>query len=184
MKLNLQNGHVNLLQFSNLCSYRKKLKGTFGEIKAATTIQNGLDHYIYHYPKERKVITLAMDDFYVKNQQEILITYGIVTCCGLVAIDKNRIFLMHISPGTDVQEIIDTLDANEFYRNFYSLLVPGLACYVDYENLKNYLEKKNCTNSVYQFKSRYGVIVVDKDTIILGNDKKIEEKIKIKGPKN
>lgn len=181
MKLNIYEDITKKNTKEEFSLYRKKIQGSFGEIRETRTIKQGFNQYIYNYSKNTSVIDVGMDQFSIKTNNEVLITYGIITCCGLIAIDQDRTFLMHISPGTRAKQVIETLEDNQFKDDFQSVLVPGFACFTDYNDLLVKLKERS-SSSVYQFHGKYGVIVVENKNIILGNTINIEKKIKMKKP--
>lgn len=180
MELNIYKDAIKKNTKGKFSLYRKKIQGSFGEIRETRTIKQGFNQYIYNYSKDTSVIDVGMDQFSIKTNNEVLITYGIITCCGLIAMDQDRTFLMHISPGTSAKQVIETLEDNQFKQDFQSVLVPGFACFIDYKDLLIKLKERSSSYSIHQFHGKYGVIVVENKNIIIGNNINIEKKIKMK----
>lgn len=151
------------------------------KIMRGKTVHYGFNKYLYKYDFNTLVADVSMNEYYIRHGSEVLITYGIITCCGIVVYDKNNLMLAHLAPDVSGFDVITLLDENKFESNFQILLFPGFACYVDYNDIINCV--KDRTNNLFcqRFKGKYGVIYVDGEDLVIGNAKELERKFKITG---
>lgn len=143
------------------------------------TIHHGFNKYIYKYDLSTLVADIGMNEYHIRDDMEVLITYGIITCCGMVVYDKNNLMLAHLAPDVSGFDVISLLEENKLGSNSQILLFPGFACYVDYNDIINCVKDRTSNLSLNKFTGKYGVIYIDGKDLVMGNAKKIEKKFRI-----
>lgn len=136
------------------------------KIRKSTNIRSGLNKGFLVYSNEMTVIDVGQDEYAIKSSDEILITYGIITCCGIVVKNENGIALMHIDATIKPNYVIELLDDLEFGYNSEVVLVPGALCNdFDYYTLISNLENRGNKCSCYRLTGNFGAIVIEQENI-------------------
>lgn len=122
-------------------------------------------------------IFVPMDYYCVINHEENAFTFGIGSCCGLVILNRNAKFLMHISPRHSTDEVLTLLKVLHLSDNGEVYIFPGNACefgksgnQVNYKQLANKLELLNNKVYVRKFSSMSGGVYLLNDKLIIWDE--------------
>lgn len=136
------------------------------KIRKSTNISNGFNKFFLIYPSEMTIIDVGQDEYAIKENDEILVTYGIIACCGIVIKNDNGIVLMHVSATIKPNDIIELLDDLKLGYNSEILLVLGALCNdFDYNILKLNLESRGNQCSCYRLAGNFGSIAIEQENI-------------------
>ncbi len=136
------------------------------KIEKSTNIRDGFNKGVLVYPVGMTIIDVGQDEYAIKENDEILVTYGIITCCGIIVQNNNRLVLMHIDATIQPNDVILLLDNLGFGYNSEILLVPGVLCNdFDYHTLALDLENRGNKCSCFRLTGAFGSISVEKENI-------------------
>lgn len=97
------------------------------------------------------VIDVVQDGYSVSYGEDILYTYGIDPCCGLVLCDENVRVLFHLDGSVSPEEVLDITDRLNLSQDAIAIVIPGASCSVS--------ESFNYTQMEEEYKRRgYGVV--------------------------
>lgn len=127
------------------------------KIRRSVDIRNGFNKGFLVYPSSMPIVIIGQNEYAKKENDEILATYGIITCCGIVIKSDNGIVLMHVDATINPNDIIELLDDLKIGYNSEILLVPGALCNdFDYNTLKLNLENRGNQCSCYRLAGNFG----------------------------
>lgn len=149
------------------------------KITPCKTIHYGFNKYLYNYDYNTLVADVGMNEYYIRKNSEILITYGIITCCGMIVCDPTNVMLAHLAPDVTKEDVSLLLDENNFDSKAKMYLFPGFASFVDYESIIDHVGNQLDDLCCYRYEGKYGVIYVDNDILVMGNAKEIERRFKL-----
>ncbi len=157
MKINLNNNNDIKMQYY---LYNKE------KIKKSTNTRHGFNKGVFVYPPNMTITDVGQDEYAIRENDEILVTYGIITCCGIIVKNDKGLALMHIDALVQPEEVIELLDNLGFGYNSEVILVPGALCNdFDYHSLALDLENRGNNCSCFRLTGEFGSIAIEQENI-------------------
>ncbi len=118
------------------------------------------------------VIDVEEGGYGISTGNDILYTYGIDTCCGLVLCDDFKRVLFHLDGGTTINDVLKVISKMQFKAGVKVFIVPGahkMKNNFDYIKLYEILQKMKYIVEVIHLPATFGFITVKKDSITIGS---------------
>ena len=128
------------------------------------------------------VIDIGQHEYGVSDGSDVLYTYGIEPCCGVVVYDSKHSILLHLD-GSDIPEqVIELTDSLGFSSNSRVIVAPGITCGMmpgsfDYSSLESLYRNRGFDVTEHRIPSTLGFITVDNNNITIGTaaDRSLDE---------
>ena len=123
---------------------------------------------------EDSVIDIGEQEYGFSNGEDILYTFGIETCCGVIVYDKEKRFLCHLDGSINYSEVLELIERIKFDAAQTSIIiVPGATCGLiegcfDYKALQKLLIDKGFKVIIQRIPSTLGFISVEPEKITIG----------------
>lgn len=118
------------------------------------------------------VIDVQQCGYGVSNEDDILFTYGIAPCCGLVLYDENVRVLFHLDGSITSEDVIEITNNLGLRADTTALFAPGATCSMpgsfEYKKLEEEYRKLGYKVLEQRIPATFGFVTVDKNQITIG----------------
>ena len=117
------------------------------------------------------VIDVAQDGYSICYGEDILYTYGIEPCCGLVLCDENVRILFHLDGSISPEDVLDITDKVNLSPNAMAIVIPGASCGTgsfNYIQIEEDYKKRGYEVIVKRIPATFGFVILDSDKVTIG----------------
>lgn len=118
------------------------------------------------------VIDVEQCGYGVSNEDDILFTYGIEPCCGLVLYDENVRVLFHLDGSVTPEDVIEVTNSIGLQQDATAIFAPGTTCRTqgcfEYRQLEEEYRKLGYTVLEQRIPATFGFVTVCKNQITIG----------------
>ena len=118
------------------------------------------------------VIDVEQCGYGVSNEDDILFTYGIEPCCGLVLYDENVRVLFHLDGSVTPENVIEVTNSMGLQPDATALFAPGTACRTqgcfEYKKLEEEYRKLGYKVLEQRIPATFGFVTVGENQITIG----------------
>lgn len=118
------------------------------------------------------VIDVVQDGYSICYGEDILYTYGIGPCCGLVLCDENVRMLFHLDESISPEDVLDITDNVNLSPNAMVIVIPGASCSVpgsfDYKQIEEDYKKRGYEVIGQRIPATFGFVILDSDKVTIG----------------
>lgn len=130
----------------------------------------------------KSVIDVEECGYGVSNKDDILFTYGIEPCCGLVLYDENVRVLFHLDGSVTPEDVIEVTNSIGLQQDVTAIFAPGTTCGIiqgcfEYRQLEEEYRKLGYTVLEQRIPATLGFVTVCKNQITIGTalDRDLDE---------
>lgn len=118
------------------------------------------------------VIDVEQDGYSICYGNDVLYTYGIEPCCGIVLCDENTRILFHVDGMVTPNDILDVTNKINLSQNTEVIVIPGASCGIpgsfDYKKLEENYTKKGYKVREQRIPATFGFITLESDKVTIG----------------
>lgn len=118
------------------------------------------------------VIDVEQDGYGISYGNDILHTYGIDPCCGLVIYDENVRILFHLDGSITPEDVIKVTDTINFSKNAMVIVIPGASCGIkgsfDYKKIEEMFSEKGYEVIEQRIPATFGFVTLESDKLTIG----------------
>ena len=117
------------------------------------------------------VIDVVQDGYSICYGKDILYTYGIEPCCGLVLCDENLRILFHLDGSISPKDVLDITDRIKLSPNAMVIVIPGASCGIgsfNYKQIEEDYKKRGYEVIRQRISATFGFVILDSDKITIG----------------
>lgn len=118
------------------------------------------------------VIDVEQCGYGVSNEDDILFTYGIEPCCGLVLYDENVRVLFHLDGSVTPEDVIEVTNSMGLQQDATAIFAPGTTCRTqgcfEYRQLEEEYRKLGYTVLEQRIPATFGFVTVGENQITIG----------------
>ena len=121
---------------------------------------------------DASVIDVEEAGYGISTGDDILYTYGLDTCCGLVLCDDSKRVLFHLDGGITPEDVLKVTNKMQFKAGTKVFIAPGankMEGNFDYIRLQEMFQKLGYVVEVMPLSATYGFVTVKKDSITIGS---------------
>ena len=119
------------------------------------------------------VIDVVQGGYAISYGDDVLFTYGIEPCCGVVLYDEWKSILFHLDGRTSVEEIKKITDSFGFNNDAKVIICPGVTCGIpgsfNYEYLELLYRDCGYDTATFRINGTFGYISVTSSDIRFGS---------------
>lgn len=171
-------------------NYKKEIKN-FKPLLRKNTLQltdrkkqnNGFDI-------SESVIYVEQCGYGISKEDDVLFTYGIEPCCGLVLYDENTRVLLHLDGSVTPEDVIEITKGIGLQENATAVFAPGTACRnqgcFEYKKLEDEYRKIGYEVLEHRIPATLGFVTVSKNQIVIGSalDRSLDKTFSIEHKKS
>ena len=120
----------------------------------------------------QSVIDVEQAGYGICYGYDILYTYGIEPCCGLVLCDENVRILFHLDGTITPEDVIDITDKINLSQNTMVIVIPGASCGIEgsfnYKQMEEAYRKKGYEVIEQRIPATFGFVTLESDKVIIG----------------
>ena len=120
----------------------------------------------------QSVIDVEQAGYGVCYGDDILYTYGIEPCCGLVLCDENVRILFHLDGTITPEDVIDITDKINLSQNTMVIVIPGSSCGIEgsfnYKQMEDIYRKKGYEVIEQRIPATFGFVTLESDKVTIG----------------
>ena len=120
----------------------------------------------------QSVIDVEQAGYSVCYENDILYTYGIDPCCGLVLCDENVRMLFHLDGTITPEDVLDITGKITLSKNTMVIVIPGASCGIkgsfDYKQLEEAYRKQGYKVIEQRIPATFGFISLESDKVTIG----------------
>ena len=120
----------------------------------------------------QSVIDVQQAGYGVCYGYDILYTYGIEPCCGLVLCDENVRILFHLDGTITPEDVIDITDKINLSQNTMVIVIPGSSCGIEgsfnYKQMEEIYRKKGHEVIEQRIPATFGFVMLESDKVTIG----------------
>ena len=118
------------------------------------------------------VIDVVQDGYSICYGEDILYTYGMDPCCGLVLCDGNVRILFHLDGSISPQDVLDITDKVNLSPNAMAIVIPGASCGMpgsfNYKQIEEDYKKRGYEVISQRIPATFGFVILDSDKVTIG----------------
>lgn len=118
------------------------------------------------------VIDVVQDGYSICYGEDILYTYGIEPCCGLVLCDENVRMLFHLDGSITPEDVLDITDKVNLSQNAMVIVIPGSTCGVsgsfNYKQIEEDYKKRGYQVIEQRIPATFGFVALETDKVTIG----------------
>lgn len=118
------------------------------------------------------VIDVVQDGYSICYGKDILYTYGIEPCCGLVLCDENVRILFHLDGSISPKDVLDITDRIKLSPNAMVIVIPGASCGMpgsfNYKQIEEDYKKRGYEVIAQRIPATFGFVKLDSDKVTIG----------------
>lgn len=120
------------------------------------------------------VIDVTQDGYSICYGEDILHTYGISPCCGLVLCDENVRMLFHLDGSISPKDVLNITDKVSLSPNAMVIVIPGASCSMsgsfNYKQIEEDYKKRGYEVIRKRIPAAFGFVTLDSDKVTIGTD--------------
>ena len=120
----------------------------------------------------QSVIDVEQAGYGICYGYDILYTYGIDPCCGLVLCDENVRILFHLDGMITPEYVLDITDKINLSQNTVVIVIPGASCGIEgsfnYKQMEEAYRKKGYEVIEQRIPATFGFVTLESDEVIIG----------------
>lgn len=117
------------------------------------------------------VIDVVQDGYSICYGEDILYTYGIEPCCGLILCDENVRILFHLDGSISPEDVLDITDKVNLSPNAMAIVIPGASCGIgsfNYKQIEEDYKKRGYEVIDKRIPATFGFVILDSDKVTIG----------------
>ena len=118
------------------------------------------------------IIDVAQNEYSICYGEDILYTYGIDPCCGLVLCDENVRILFHLDGSISPEDVLDITDKVNLSPNAMVIVIPGASCGMpgsfNYKQMEEDYKKRGYEVIGQRIPATFGFVILDSDKVTIG----------------
>ena len=126
----------------------------------------------FGFSRKDSVIDVNQDGYSICSKDDILYTYGIGPCCGLVLCDENIRMLFHLDGSISLEDVLNITDKVNLSQNTMVIVIPGASCSIEnsfnYEQIKEKYKNKGYKVMEQRISTDLGFIILDSEKVTIG----------------
>lgn len=126
----------------------------------------------FGFDLSESVIDVVQAGYSISYGEDILYTYGIEPCCGLVLCDENVRMLFHLDGSITPKDVLDITDKVNLSQNAMVIVIPGATCGIpgsfNYKQIEEDYKKRGYKVIEQRIPITYGFVVLDSDKVTIG----------------
>lgn len=126
----------------------------------------------FGYDTKQSVIDVEQAGYAFTSTDDILHTYGIDPCCGLVIFNDNVRMLFHLDGSVSSEDILNIINDMDFTQDTKVYVIPGSSCGIDgsfdYQKIEEIFRNKGYDVKEQRIPATFGFVTVEPDKIIIG----------------
>lgn len=126
----------------------------------------------FGFDLNRTVIDVEQNGYGISYGDDILHTYGIDTCCGLVLFDENVRILFHLDGTITPTEVLEITDKINLSKNTIAIVIPGTASEMkgtfDYKQIEDIYMRKGYQVIEQRTPATFGFVTLEPDKVVVG----------------
>lgn len=119
------------------------------------------------------VLDVVQGGYAISYGDDVLFTYGIEPCCGVVLYDNQKSILFHLDGTTSPDEVKKVTDSFGFYSDAKLLIFPGVTCGIPgsftYTELEKLYSAAGYDTEVYRINGSFGYIGISGSDVRFGS---------------
>lgn len=120
----------------------------------------------------QSVIDVEQAGYGICYGYDILYTYGIEPCCGLVLCDENVRILFHLDGTITQEDVLDITNKINLSPNTMVIVIPGASCGIEgsfnYKQMEEAYRKKGYEVIEQRIPATFGFVTLESDKVIIG----------------
>ena len=121
---------------------------------------------------KQSVIDVEQAGYGICYGYDILYTYGIDPCCGLVLCDENVRILFHLDGTITSEDVLYVTDRINLSRNTMVIVIPGASCGIEgsfnYKKMEETYRKKGYEVIEQRIPATFGFVTLESDKVTIG----------------
>ena len=126
----------------------------------------------FGFDLDESIIDVEQDGFATSYEDDILYTYGIEPCCGLVLCDENVRILFHLDGTIKPEDVISITDKINLSQNAIVIVAPGASCGMpgsfNYKQIEEEYKRRGYMVTEQRIPATFGFVKLDSDRVTIG----------------
>lgn len=126
----------------------------------------------FGFKLDESVIDVAQAGYAISYEEDVLHTYGIEPCCGLVLCDENVRILFRLDGSVSTEDVIEITDKINLSSNTMAIVIPGASCGMygsfDYKKMEEIFRSKGYEVMERRISATFGFVTLDSEKVTIG----------------
>lgn len=163
MNKNINNNNIIIDKFDDII--KPKLIENKTQLSENKKISFGFD-------LNDSVIDVDQAGYGISYGDDILYTYGIEPCCGLVLCDENVRILFHLDGSITPEDVLDITNKINLSQNVMVIVIPGASCGLngsfDYKQIEEEYRRKGYKVIEQRIPATFGFVTLESNKVTIG----------------